>query len=91
MSKKVEICGINTTTLPKLSSTDTQKLILELREGNELARNKLIEGNMRLVLSVLHNGSPMHWCSEIIVTGLSTKKRSSNPTKRAVEATALFL
>jgi len=58
MSKKVEICGINTTTLPKLSSTDTQNLILQLREGNELARNKLIEGNMRLVLSVLHRYLP---------------------------------
>ena len=56
--KKVEICGINTTALPKLSSSDTEKLILELKSGNENARNKLIVGNMRLVLSVLHRYLP---------------------------------
>lgn len=56
--KKVEICGINTSTLPKLSSEDTEKLLFELKSGNENARNQLIYGNMRLVLSVLHRYLP---------------------------------
>ena len=58
MLNKVEICGINTSTLPKLSSQDTQNLLKELKSGNETARNKLIVGNMRLVLSVLHRYLP---------------------------------
>jgi len=58
MMKKVEICGINTSALPKLSSKDTESLLLELKSGNESARNKLIIGNMRLVLSVLHRYLP---------------------------------
>ena len=54
MKNKVEICGINTSALPKLSSADTEKLLRDLKNGDLSKRESLIVGNMRLVLSVLH-------------------------------------
>ncbi len=58
MLKKVEICGINTSLLPKLSSKDTEDLLKQLKNGDQSARSQLIVGNMRLVLSVLHRYMP---------------------------------
>ena len=50
---KVDICGINTTTLPQLREEDNMKLIREAQQGSKTARNKVVEGNLRLVLSVV--------------------------------------
>lgn len=50
---KVDICGINTTTLPQLREDDNMKLIREAQQGSKTARNKVVEGNLRLVLSVV--------------------------------------
>lgn len=50
--KKVVICGINTATLPKLTNDEMDKLMVQLKKGDEKARQKFIFANMRLVLSV---------------------------------------
>ena len=53
MQGKVEICGVNTAELPVLKSTETKMLLERARGGDKQARQKLIEGNLRLVLSVV--------------------------------------
>ena len=50
---KVEICSINTSRLKVLKEKEKIELLKEAREGNKIARDKLIEGNLRLVLSVI--------------------------------------
>ncbi len=53
MINKVEICNVNTAKLPVLSSEEQHKLLIEIKNGNEEARNKIINGNLRLVLSII--------------------------------------
>ena len=53
MLGKVEICGVNTAQLPVLSSEEMEQLFRRYRAGEEEAREKLVEGNLRLVLSVI--------------------------------------
>ena len=53
MQGKVEICGVNTARLKTLSQTEMDSLLLRSRSGDERARQQLIEGNLRLVLSVI--------------------------------------
>lgn len=50
---KVEICGVNTAQLPVLKSAETRSLLEKARGGDKTAREKLISGNLRLVLSVV--------------------------------------
>jgi len=50
---KVEICGVNTSKLPVLSNARMRELFQAMREGDTSAREKLINGNLRLVLSVI--------------------------------------
>ena len=50
---KVEICGVNTSTLPVLSNEEKEDLFRRIREGDAQARQKYIEGNLRLVLSII--------------------------------------
>ncbi len=50
---KVEICGVNTSRLPVLSSAKMKELFLAKIEGDTTAREKLVNGNLRLVLSVI--------------------------------------
>ena len=50
---KVEISGINTAELKLLTEDETKDLLRRTKEGDEQAREKLIQGNFRLVLSVL--------------------------------------
>ena len=57
MQGKVEICGVNTAELPVLKSTETKMLLERARSGDKQARQKLIEGNLRLVLSVVQRFS----------------------------------
>ena len=54
---KVEICGVNTSKLPVLKESDKNRLLKRVREGSKSARNELIEGNLRLVLSVVQKFS----------------------------------
>ena len=53
MQGKVEICGINTAELKTLKSEEMIPLLKKAQQGDEKAREKLIEGNLRLVLSVI--------------------------------------
>ena len=50
---KVEICGVNTAQLKVLSQKEMKELLLRARGGDKAAREALIEGNLRLVLSVI--------------------------------------
>ena len=50
---KVEICGVNTAKLPLLNSTEKEVLFARISQGDHAAREQYIEGNLRLVLSVI--------------------------------------
>jgi RNA polymerase sporulation-specific sigma factor len=50
---KVEICGVNTAKLPVLTNTKMRELFKKVKSGDEEARQKIIKGNLRLVLSVI--------------------------------------
>ena len=53
MANKVEICGINTSLLPKLTNSESVELMEKIKQGDNEAKDKFIEGNLRLVLSVV--------------------------------------
>ena len=57
MLGKVEICGVNTAKLPTLTAAETDALLRRAKDGDSAAREKLVEGNLRLVLSVLQRFS----------------------------------
>lgn len=50
---KVEICGVDTSKLPVLTNVEMRKLFESLQSGNYESREKLVNGNLRLVLSVI--------------------------------------
>jgi RNA polymerase sporulation-specific sigma factor len=50
---KVEICGVDTAKLPVLTNTEMRRLFTELQSGRKEAREILVNGNLRLVLSVI--------------------------------------
>ena len=52
-NNKVEICGVNTSKLPLLSREEKEELFIKIKAGDNEARNKFINGNLRLVLSVI--------------------------------------
>lgn len=54
---KVVICGVNTSKLPLLTDDEKIKLFIRIEQGDQEARNQLIEGNLRLVLSVIQRFS----------------------------------
>ena len=53
MMRKVEICGLETEGLPRLTAQENEELMVRLKAGDETAREKFIVGNMRLVLSLV--------------------------------------
>lgn len=53
MLNKVEICGVNTSKLPLLTREEKEKLFIKIKQGDEEARETFINGNLRLVLSVI--------------------------------------
>lgn len=53
MINKVEICGVNTSKLPLLTREEKEKLFVKIKQGEEEARQTFINGNLRLVLSVI--------------------------------------
>ena len=57
MQNKVDLCGVNTARLKVLKSEETRALLLRARAGDKQAREELIAGNLRLVLSVIHRFS----------------------------------
>jgi len=50
---KVEICGVDTSKLPVLKNEEMRELFVQLNNGERQAREKLVNGNLRLVLSVI--------------------------------------
>ena len=51
--KKVEICGVDTSGLPRLSAQENDELLQLIKQGDKFARDRFIVGNMRLVLSLI--------------------------------------
>ncbi|HNX28475.1 MAG TPA: RNA polymerase sporulation sigma factor SigG [Syntrophomonadaceae bacterium] len=57
MINKVEICGVNTSKLPVLKNEEMRTLFTRLQAGHTEARETLVKGNLRLVLSVIQRFS----------------------------------
>ena len=86
MQGKVEICGINTARLAKLSPAEMDELLLKAKDGDENARQKLIEGNLRLVLSVIQRfdkrGESPDDLFQVGCIGLNKAIANFDPTKQ---------
>jgi len=74
MQGKVEICGVNTAKLKVLKNEEMEQLLRKSKEGDESAREELINGNLRLVLSVVqrfaHRGENMDDLFQVGCVGL---------------------
>ena len=85
MQGKVDICGVNTSRLTVLSQTETDVLLRRAREGDEAARQKLIEGNLRLVLAVIQRFDKRGECPDDLFQvgciGLMKAISNFDPTK----------
>ena len=85
MQGKVEICGVNTARLKVLSQTEMDALLLQAKKGDKLAREKLIEGNLRLVLSVIQRFDKRGECPDDLFQvgciGLMKAISNFDPTK----------
>ena len=57
MQCKVDICGVNTSKLKVLKNEETRALLVRAKAGDMAAREELISGNLRLVLSVIQKFS----------------------------------
>lgn len=57
MASKVEICGVNTSTLPRYKDREMQEMLKTIKAGNVQVRDEFIRGNLRLVLSVIQKFS----------------------------------
>ncbi len=53
MYNKVEICGVNTSTLKVLTEKEKSALLRRVKDGDKAARDEMVNGNLRLVLSVV--------------------------------------
>ncbi len=53
MINKVEISNVNTSKLKVLTNAENKELFKQMKDGDESAREKIIQGNLRLVLSVI--------------------------------------
>jgi len=61
---KVEICGVNTSKLPVLSNEEKNELLKKIKQGDNEAREKFIQGNLRLVLSVVQRFGGRGECAD---------------------------
>lgn len=57
MASKVEICGVNTSKLPRYRDREMQEMLEAIKAGDEQMRDEFIRGNLRLVLSVIQKFS----------------------------------
>ncbi len=64
MINKVEICGVNTSKLPVLSNEEKDELLKKIKNGDAEAREKFIQGNLRLVLSVVQRFGGRGECAD---------------------------
>ena len=74
MQGKVELCGVNTAQLPVIKGSEVRPLIEKAQSGDQAARETLISGNLRLVLSVIqkfaNRGESMDDLFQVGVVGL---------------------
>ena len=86
MQGKVEICGVNTARLKVLSSREMDALLIEAKNGSTAAREQLIEGNLRLVLSVIQRfekrGESPDDLFQVGCIGLMKAINNFDPTKQ---------
>lgn len=84
MQGKVEICGVNTAKLPRLGSEETDALLVRAGAGDRQARDRLISGNLRLVLSVIQRfagrGENLDDLFQVGVVGLIKAIDNFDPT-----------
>ena len=62
--KRIEIIGVDTSSLPKISGEESRQYLLEIKNGNEEKKNEFINANIRLVLSIVQrfsNGRGIQW------------------------------
>lgn len=73
-TSKVEICGVNTSKLPVLTNEEMQRLFVKIKAGDLKAREEFIQGNLRLVLSIIQRfnrrGEPVDDLFQIGCIGL---------------------
>ena len=85
MQGKVDICGVNTSRLTVLTQAETEMLLRRVKEGDETARQKLIEGNLRLVLAVIQRFDKRGECPDDLFQvgciGLMKAISNFDPTK----------
>lgn len=85
MLGKVEICGVNTAKLRLLSADEMAELLRRTKAGDENAREQLIEGNLRLVLSVIQRfagrGESPDDLFQVGCVGLLKAIQNFDPTK----------
>ena len=86
MQGKVEICGVNTARLNVLSQKEMDSLLLQARDGDAGAKEKLVEGNLRLVLSVIQRFDKRGECPDDLFQvgciGLIKAISNFDPTKQ---------
>ena len=86
MQGKVEICGVNTARLKVLSHEEMDMLLRRSKEGDKKAREALIEGNLRLVLSVIQRfdkrGESPDDLFQVGCIGLMKAINNFDPTKQ---------
>ena len=86
MQGKVEICGVNTARLKVLTQVEMDTLLRRAKEGDAAAREKLIEGNLRLVLSVIQRfdkrGESPDDLFQVGCIGLIKAIQNFDPTKQ---------
>ena len=85
MQGKVDICGVNTSRLTVLTQAETDMLLRRVKEGDETARQRLIEGNLRLVLAVIQRFDKRGECPDDLFQvgciGLMKAIANFDPTK----------
>ena len=86
MQGKVELCGVNTSQLPVIPQSQMENLLLLAKGGDEKARQMLIEGNLRLVLSVIQRfdkrGENPDDLFQVGCIGLMKAIQNFDPTKQ---------
>ncbi len=86
MQGKVEICGVNTARLKTLTSAQMDQLLIRSKAGDQIARQQLIEGNLRLVLSVIQRfdkrGESPDDLFQVGCIGLMKAIENFDPTKQ---------
>ena len=85
MRGKVEICGVNTARLKTLTQPEMDMLLRRSREGDDRAREMLIEGKLELLLCILKifgaepEGESFRYCIDVL-SNLSARKRVTGCT-----------